>query len=229
MLTFVFGNCDQKRRYFSSFGRAFIDAYQTIKVEEKKGKTVVISGSRPFGTITAEDYVAYSRALCGDETTPAKLLSAFNYRDCLDKRLNKLDAFEYRKVLIAARCGTDEKKLYIDFDDVIYTRRTAARLKKFCADLKKFDLVLLCSDLRFFTRGCSAAVVVGGEYTALPCVSVIRVGIRAERKILLGETSTSSEAIEPAENIEIPQAYEGNDDLPSASEQNAEYAEMQAV
>ena len=231
MLTIVFGNCEQKRRYFVSYGQSFIDSYQTLRLEEKDGKTIVISGSRPFGNITAEDYVAYSRALCGDDTPPAKLLAAFKFRDCLDNRLNKLDAFEYRKVLIAARCGLAEKKIYIDFDDVKYTRRNAARLRRFCADLKKFDLVLLCSDLRFFTRLASAAFVVGGEYIPLPSVLVKRVGAKAERKILLASASVPNTAAALEENADnpCPQMENYDETRTNAPEENAEYAEVQAV
>ena len=192
MLTFVFGDCAEKRRYFES-KEIYIDAAEVLYCTDRKGKSVLVAGTRPFAFVTAEDYVAYSRALCGDKTPPAKLLSFVGYRGCLDSRLAKLDAFEYRKVLIAAKYNAEAKTLYINFDDVKYTRHNAALLRRFVADLKKFDLVILCSDVRFFARNSVAGVVTDGEYKAFPIVEVKRVGKAAERRILLGASATNKD------------------------------------
>lgn len=161
MVTYCVGNVSAKRKQFRAAAGAGILSLDNDDVVADfllDGKVYFVIGSNPCDKLTVREFLAYNRALktrlpLGEKGSRA-LLKKVAYRGGLDVRVGRLDSVGYRKVQLAAKLDDDTATVYVNLDGVVYSRRTAARLRAMLRSWgKRWQVYAAVSDYRFVKKG----------------------------------------------------------------------------
>lgn len=162
MITYCVGDNAKKREIFIRNGLkrdalcADNDELLAV-VEGEKGKFFV-QGKIPFGNMRVGEYISYQRSIVQqkrvDESENDKYNRLFKFALRLNKKMRSLDIFKYRYAQILSRYGIGVKRIYLNFDSLLYTRRNKKKMQLLLKKLKKFFAVSVAiNDYRFIPQG----------------------------------------------------------------------------
>lgn len=160
MVTYCTGNVLLKRKHFrreNTYSILSLDNDEVITTFAKGNKMYYITGSTPFGNMTVIEYINYQRSLINEEKVSfvvvKKVLAKLGVRIKATTKMDRLKEIGYRVVCFIARVCMTTEIIYINFDNVAYSKSNHRLIRKMLNFLSKTYMVYVAiSDTRFIKK-----------------------------------------------------------------------------
>ncbi len=162
MITYCTGNVLIKRKHFRRENNSSVlslDNDEVLTTFAKGKKMYYVMGSTPFGNMTVVEYINYQRSLTSKDRVGFYVvyesLKRLGIKIKPHTKMCSLNEIKYRAVCFLSRVNITTDTVYLNFDNVAFSKRKSKQLSKILKVLKNNYMVYVAiSDTRFIKRKC---------------------------------------------------------------------------
>lgn len=165
MVVYILGNSVAKRQVYSQTDceTVYVDNEEVLSASKVEDGWWFAIGKNPFADMSVESYVSYQRAFIEKEGMSRKyvksLLKKAKFKKRSTVKMGSLSVFDLRKVQIASKIQPDTKRIVVNFDGTVFSKKTQKALRKFISEFKNYSLSVCISDCRFVKQPCALSYV----------------------------------------------------------------------